>query len=84
MVKKNKKKVYLNITNDKCPITFVKTKLALEKLKNHQFLEVHVKAGEALYGMPSSLKEIGFKIKEKNFLGDDVYSLKIIKLDPIP
>ena len=26
----------LDITNDKCPITFVKTKIALEKLKSNQ------------------------------------------------
>ena len=32
MIMKKKEKIFLDIVNDKCPITFVKTKIALEKL----------------------------------------------------
>ena len=56
MIMKKKEKIFLDITNDKCPITFVKTKIALEKLKSNQYLNVYIKEGEALDGLPSSLK----------------------------
>ena len=79
MINKNKEKIFLNIINDKCPITFVKTKIALEKLAPHQFLEIHIKKGEALNGMPSSLKELGYRIEEKKLIDNDIYSLKITK-----
>ena len=79
MTNKNKEKIFLNIINDKCPITFVKTKIALEKLKPNQFLEIHIREGEGLDGMPSSLEALGFKIMNKKLVADNIYSLKITK-----
>ena len=79
MIMKKKEKIFLDITNDKCPITFVKTKIALEKLKSNQFLNVYIKKGEALDGLPSSLKELGYKINSKIKINDDVFSLEISK-----
>ena len=77
MLMKKKEKILLNIVNDKCPITFVKTKIALEKLLPHQYLAVLIKKGEALEGMPSSLKELGYKIKKKEKIKDEVFYLEI-------
>ena len=79
MAMKKKEKILLDITNDKCPITFVKTKIALEKLKSNQYLNVYVKEGEALDGLPSSLKELGYQIYNKVKINDDVFSLEISK-----
>ena len=79
MIMKKKEKIFLDITNDKCPITFVKTKFALEKLKSEQYLNVYIKKGEALDGLPSSLKELGYKIDNKIKINDDVFSLEISK-----
>ena len=79
MIVKKKEKIFLDITNDKCPITFVKTKIALEKLKSNQYLNVYVKEGEALDGLPSSLKELGYQIDNKIKLNDNVFSLEISK-----
>ena len=76
---KKKEKILLDITNDKCPITFVKTKIALEKLQANQYLNVYVKEGEALDGLPSSLKELGYQINNKIKINDDVFSLEISK-----
>ena len=76
---KKKEKILLDITNDKCPITFVKTKIALEKLKSNQYLNVHIKKGEALNGLPSSLKELGYQIDNKIKINNDVFSLDISK-----
>ena len=79
MVSKNKEKILLDITKDKCPITFVKTKIALEKLKSYQYLNVYVKKGEALDGLPPSLKELGYQINKKIKINADVFSLEISK-----
>ncbi len=79
MIMKNKEKIFLDITNDNCPITFVKTKIALEKLKSNQFLNVYIKKGEALDGLPSSLRELGYQINNKIKIDDDIFSLEISK-----
>ena len=79
MIMKKKEKIFLDITNDKCPITFVKTKIALENLMSNQYLNVYIKKGEALDGLPSSLKELGFQINSKIKINDDVFSLEISK-----
>ena len=79
MIMKKKEKIFLDITNDKCPITFVKTKIALEKLKSNQYLKVYIKEGEALDGLPSSLNELGYQINNKIKINDDVFSLEISK-----
>ena len=79
MIMKKKEKILLDITNDSCPITFLKTKIALEKLKSNQYLKVYIKKGEALDGLPSSLKELGYQINNKIKISDDVFSLEISK-----
>ena len=81
MLDKKKEKMFLDITMDSCPITFVKTKIALEKLKAGQSLEVHINSGEALKGLPESLKEISFIIKKKKKLNNKSFILNIIHLN---
>ena len=76
---KKKEKILLDVTNDKCPITFVKTKIALENLESHQYLNIYIKKGEALDGLPSSLKELGYKINNKIKINDDIFSIEISK-----
>lgn len=60
----------LDITNEVCPMTFVKTKLKLETLEPGQHLEVIMNDGEPMRNVPRSLKEEGHKIvgtkKERN------------------
>ena len=79
MIMKNKEKIFLDVTSDKCPITFVKTKIALEKLNSHQYLNLYIKKGESLDGLPESLKELGFIIDNRVKISDDVFSLEISK-----
>jgi len=52
----------LDITNEVCPMTFVKTKLKLETLETGQHLEVILNDGEPLRNVPRSLKEEGHRI----------------------
>ena len=67
----------LDLTKDKCPITFVKTKIALEKLKKEEKLTVRINQGEDLDSMPESLQEIGYKIIQKRKLNKSVAEIII-------
>ncbi len=53
---------YLDITADICPITFVRTKLALERLQPGELLQVRLKGSEPLKNVPRSASEQGHKV----------------------
>ena len=53
---------FLDITREHCPMTFVKTKLALEGLKPGEQLEVLLTEGEPLDNVPKTAAEQGFKV----------------------
>lgn len=50
---------FIDITALVCPMTFVRTKLAVERLSPGQTLEVRLNAGEPLVNVPRSLAEHG-------------------------
>lgn len=50
---------FIDITNDFCPITFVKTKLMIEKIGRGDRLEVRLKGREPLHNVPRSVRELG-------------------------
>jgi TusA-related sulfurtransferase len=52
----------LDITGDVCPLTFVKTKLLIERMAPGQIAEVRLKGSEPLENVPKSLKELGHAI----------------------
>lgn len=45
----------LDIRNDVCPYTFVKSKLALEELQSGQVLEIHLGNSESATNVPRSI-----------------------------
>lgn len=53
---------YIDITADVCPITFVKTKLLVERMQRGEVAEVRLNAGEPLENVPRSLKEQGHDV----------------------
>jgi TusA-related sulfurtransferase len=53
---------YLDITGEVCPLTFVKTKLAIEKMQSGETLEVRLKGSEPLRNVPRSVRELGHSI----------------------
>ena len=55
---------HLDITADHCPMTFVKTKLELEKLGNGDRLEVLLSGGEPLENVPRAAEESGYTVVE--------------------
>jgi TusA-related sulfurtransferase len=52
----------LDITGLTCPMTWVKTKLALEGLAPGEVLEVRCPRGEALENVPRSAREAGHEV----------------------
>ena len=74
---------YLDITGEVCPMTFVKTKLLIEKMPVGQVAEVRLKGQEPLLNVPRSLRELGHVIlsiePEADQAGDGVHRLRVRK-----
>jgi len=68
----------IDITNDICPMTFVKTKLKLETMNAGQVLEVTLREGEPLSNVPKSVKEDGHKVVSIS-KSEDVFKVIIEK-----
>ena len=68
---------FLDITDVVCPMTFVKTKIALEDLDDGQILQVRLNDGEPIENVPRSLKDEGHKILEINDNGNGTFTLLI-------
>ena len=52
----------LDITHETCPMTFVRTRLALERLEGGQTLLVHLKGAEPLRNVPATAESQGHTI----------------------
>lgn len=53
---------FLDITAEVCPMTFVRTKLMVERMKPGQTAEVRLRGMEPLTNVPRSLLELGHHI----------------------
>lgn len=53
---------FIDITDKKCPMTFVKTKLLVERMEIGQTADVRLREGEPVQNVPRALKEIGQEI----------------------
>ncbi len=56
--------VSLDITGEICPMTFVRTKLALERLPPAATLRVRLSGDEPLENVPRSARECGYLVSE--------------------
>ncbi|MGH6718447.1 MAG: sulfurtransferase TusA family protein [Alphaproteobacteria bacterium] len=74
----------LDITNDTCPLTFVKTRLLLERVPAGATIEVRLRAGEPLANVPRSIMELGHEILalEPETDAGDIHRLVIRKAPP--
>ena len=70
----------VDITDVNCPVTFVKTKVALEELDEGQILQVHLNGGEPLENVPRSIKEEGQEVLNVTDNEDGTYELYIKKV----
>jgi len=57
---------FIDITSDFCPITFVKTKLMIEKIAPGDRLEVRLKGAEPLKNVTRSVTELGHRLLSVN------------------
>ena len=69
----------LDITNDVCPITYVKTKLRLEDMSEGQVLIIRLRDGEALDNVPRTLRDNGHEILECSREVGDVFVIRVRK-----
>lgn len=53
---------FLDITSEVCPLTFVRTKILVERMAAGETLEVRLNAGEPLENVPRSLAELGHEV----------------------
>lgn len=70
----------VDITDVVCPVTFVKTKVAIEELDDGQILAVRMNDGEPVQNVPRSLKEEGHKILKLTDNEDGTYTLYVQKV----
>ncbi len=75
---------YLDITQEVCPLTFVKTKLLIERLSPGQTAEIRLKGAEPLENVPRSVREHGHEVlslepEDGGSGGTGVYRLRIRK-----
>ena len=54
---------FIDITDEICPMTFVKIKLIIEKMPKNNVLEVRLKGKEPLINVPRSVREHGLMAK---------------------
>ena len=69
----------VDITDVVCPVTFVKTKVALEELDEGQILSIRMNDGEPVQNVPQSIKEEGHQILKLDDNEDGTYTLYVKK-----
>ena len=72
---------FLDITADVCPLTFVKTKLLIERMSSGQTAEIRLNAGEPLENVPRAVEEHGHTVLSlgPETEGGAVYLLRLRK-----
>lgn len=53
---------FLDITNDVCPMTFVRTKLLIERMAPGERAELRLSGKEPLENVPRSIQDIGHTV----------------------
>lgn len=71
----------IDITDSVCPMTFVRTKAALEELEIGQILEVIMEDGEPAENVPRSMKDEGQQVLGLKKLEDGNYSMLVKKVE---
>ena len=71
----------VDITDVVCPVTFVKTIVALEELDDGQILAIRMNDGEPVQNVPRSIKEEGHQILKLNANDDGTYTLIVKKVE---
>ena len=70
----------VDVTDVKCPTTFVKAKVTIEELDEGQILAIRLNDGEPVQNVPRSLKEEGHEILKLNDNQDGTFTLFVKKV----
>ncbi len=71
--------LFIDISDEVCPMSFVKTKLALDKIESGQVLELICQAGDSVKNISIQLKDEGHLIKGVKRESEDIFRIKILK-----
>jgi tRNA 2-thiouridine synthesizing protein A len=69
----------LDITQDTCPMTFVRTRLALDRMKSGEVLRVRLRGQEPLRNVPRSASEQGHQVLALETDADGISTLLLRK-----
>jgi tRNA 2-thiouridine synthesizing protein A len=69
----------LDITGEVCPMTFVRAKLALEKLAVGQVMNIRLRDGEPRHNVPRALRDHGHEILSLRRLDGELFELVVRK-----
>ncbi len=72
--------VRLDITQEHCPMTYVRTKLKLESLGQGEVLDVLLAGDEPLRNVPRSLREDGHRVREIRDLSETKHLVRVEKV----
>ena len=71
----------VDITDKVCPLTFVKTKVAIEELEDGEILAVRMNDGEPVQNVPRSMKEEGHTGLKLTNNEDGTYTMYVRKVE---
>jgi TusA-related sulfurtransferase len=69
----------LDITQDKCPLTFIKTAHHLSKMEAGEILEILISDGEPLESVPKELEEYGHEVLNIEKISETQYKITVKK-----
>ena len=67
----------LDITAEVCPMTFVRTKLLLERMAPGETASIRLRGGEPLDNVPRAVREHGHEVLRLGPIGEDLFELVI-------
>lgn len=65
----------LDITREICPMTFVRTRLALDRLAPGQTLLVRLRGAEPIRNVPATARQLGHSVLSETVLPDGTMEL---------
>ena len=74
---------HLDITPYVCPMTFVRAKLLMERMKPGEVAEILLSGGDPLENVPRAIWEHGYEVISLELESDDVFKLIIKKPPPV-
>ena len=70
-----------DITDQVCPMTFVKAKVSIDELEDGEVLAIRMNDGEPVQNVTRSMKEEGHKILKLHNNQDGTYTLYVRKVE---